>query len=355
MNTSTARPVRVGLIGYGIAGAVFHAPLIAGCPDTRLAAVVTGDPERRSRVHDTYPETEVVADVRELVARADEWDLIVVASPNSRHGEHVSAAIEADLPVVVDKPFTPTAREGRELVRRATERGVPLTVFQNRRWDNDFRTLQHLLDTGELGTVRRFESRFERWVPRPKPGWREQGAVSEAGGVLYDLGSHLIDQALRLFGPVDSVYAEMDLRRDGVEVDDDSFVALTHASGVRSHLWTSKVAPQHGPRLRVLGSEAAYTKFGLDPQEAALRAGGGPGQDGWGVEDERLWGVLSVGDQERTVPSLPGRYEAFYPAVVRGLREGAPMPVDPADSIEGLDVIEAARRSAQRAEVVPLG
>lgn len=344
--------LRVGLVGFGIAGAVFHAPLIAANPDLRLSAVVTRDPEKRARIAAEHPGTEAVDDVPALLER--DLDLVVVASPNRAHGEHARAVLEAGLPVVVDKPFAPTAAEGRELVELARQRDLPLTVFQNRRWDNDFRTLVRLIEAGELGEVHRFESRFERWVPKPKAGWRESGGPEEAGGVLYDLGSHLIDQALALFGPVESVYAEVDARRTGASVDDDAFVALAHTGGVRSHLWAGKITAQHGPRLRVLGDEAGYTKFGLDPQEAALRAGERPGAD-WGREPEDRWGALGTVEESRPVPTEAGAYPEFYADLVRSLRDGTPPPVDPADSIAGLEIIAAARRSAETGQVVRPG
>jgi scyllo-inositol 2-dehydrogenase (NADP+) len=228
-----------------------------------------------------------------------------------------------------------------------------LTVFQNRRWDGDLLTVRRLLAEGRLGTVTRFESRFERWRPQPKPGWRESGAAGEGGGVLADLGSHLVDQALLLFGPVVSVYAETDRRRPGVEVDDDAFVALRHAGGARSHLWMSAVAAQLGPRLRVLGTAAGYVKYGLDIQEAALRAGADPAEPGWGCEDERSWGTVGVDGSTVTQPTEAGAYPTFYRAVATALREGTPMPVDPAEAVTALQVLDAARTSAAEGVVVP--
>ncbi|MDR7303235.1 Gfo/Idh/MocA family oxidoreductase [Haloactinomyces albus] len=343
--TSPAHELRVGLIGYGLAGAVFHAPLIAAEPDLRLDAVVTSDPERQHQVRSDHPDAVVHTRIRSLLDRADELDLVVIASPNSTHFELASEALDAGLPVVVDKPFTTTAAQGRALIDKARRNELMMTVFQNRRWDNDMLTLETVLDSGALGTVHRFESRFERWVPTPKSTWRDQGPADEAGGVLYDLGSHLIDQALRLFGPVASVFAESDMHRPGVEVDDDTFLALAHTGGVRTHLWMSKLAAQHGPRFRVLGERAAYTKYGLDPQESALRAGHRPGDNGWGAESAELWGRLGAGEDTHPLPTESGRYEAFYAGVVRALRDGAAPPVDPADSVAGLEIIEAARRS----------
>jgi predicted dehydrogenase len=346
--------IRVALLGYGMAGTVFHAPLIAATPGLALAAVVTGNPERREQVRRRYPGARVVGTADELWDAAGELDLAVVATPNRTHVPLALAALEAGLPVVVDKPLAVTAGEGRRAIEEARRRGLVLTVFQNRRWDGDFLTLRRLIAEGALGNVLRLESRFDRWRLTPKPGWRERGGAEEAGGLLYDLGSHLIDQALTLFGPVKYVYAELDRRRPGVEVDDDAFVALTHASGVRSHLWASVLAAQPGARFRALGDRAAYVKFGLDPQEDALKGGGVPGQPGWGAEPAERWGRLGAGDEVRPVPTEPGAYQRFYEGVVAALRDGAPPPVDPADAVAALEIIEAARRSAAEHRTIPV-
>ncbi|MEU6355724.1 Gfo/Idh/MocA family oxidoreductase [Streptomyces sp. NPDC047072] len=360
MTGTSGTPLRVGLIGYGLAGSVFHAPLIAATEGLVLDTVVTGNPERQEQARAGFPGVRLVASADELFARAGELDLVVVASPNKTHVALATAALEAGLPVVVDKPVAGTAAEARELGRLAEERGLLLSVFQNRRWDNDFLTLRGLLDEGSLGEVWRFESRFERWRPQTKGGWRESGDPVEIGGLLYDLGSHVVDQALVLFGPVRSVYAESDVRRAGAEVDDDTFVALTHASGVRSHLFMSATAAQLGPRFRVLGSKAGYVKYGLDPQEAALREGERPGGSGeWGREPESLWGRLGAGESPLTgggsaVPTLSGDYPAYYAAVARALSGGGANPVTALEVAAALDVLEAARRSARDGVVVEL-
>lgn len=340
-----SRELRVGLLGYGIAGAVFHAPLIAATPGLRLSAVVTASPDRRAKLAAEHPDTVALDDAEALWARADSLDLVVVATPNRTHVKLATAALDAGLPVVVDKPFAPTVAEAEALAAHARERGLPLTVFQNRRWDNDFLTVKSLIDAGELGTVTRFESRFERWVPTPKTGWRELGDPGEAGGVLFDLGAHLIDQALQLFGPVRTVYAELDRRRPGAQVDDDAFVAITHESGVRSHLWMSSLTAQRGPRMRVLGDRAGFTKYGLDGQEAALKAGGRPSDPDWGVEPAEASGLLGVDDSLRPVPSVPGAYQDFYAAVRDALLHSTPMPVDPAEAIATLQTIHSAQTS----------
>jgi predicted dehydrogenase len=344
----------VAVIGYGLAGAAFHAPLVATTPDLRLSAVVTGNPERRAQVQRDHPDAQLVDSADQLWERASRFDLVVVATPNRTHVPLAQAALDAGLNVVVDKPFAPTVAEGRQLVELARKRKLLLTVYQNRRWDGDFLTLSRLIREGALGDVFRFESRFERWRPTPKPVWRERSDPAEAGGILYDLGSHLIDQALVLFGPVDHVYAELDCRRAGAEVDDDAFVLLTHTSGVRSHLSMSSTAAQPSVRMRALGNQGAYVKFGLDVQEDALRRGERPGRRGghWGEEPEERWGTVGAGDEVRPVPTEAGAYPKFYAGVAAALRQGAPPPVDPNDSIAGLAIIEAARRSAVQGRVV---
>jgi scyllo-inositol 2-dehydrogenase (NADP+) len=345
-------PLRVALIGYGLAGSAFHAPFIATMPDFRLAAIVTSDQERRARALRDHPGVSLFESADEIWAKPDEFDLVVVAAPNRAHTPLGLSALAAGLPVVVDKPLATTAAEAQTLVDAARERGLLLTVFQNRRWDGDFLTVRRLLADDALGRVLRFESRFERWRPEVGTGWREN--ADDAGGLLFDLGSHLADQAVQLFGPVQTVYAELEIRRRGAEVDDDDFVALEHAGGLRSHLWMSAVAAQGGARFRLLGDRAAYTKHGLDVQEDALRAGRSPNEPGWGEEPKECWGRLGAGEELQEVPTEPGSYGAFYEAVAASLRNGTPPPVDPVDAVEVLEVLEAARRSSLERKVVPL-
>ncbi|WP_372479671.1 Gfo/Idh/MocA family oxidoreductase [Streptomyces griseocarneus] len=353
-------PLRVGLIGYGLAGSVFHAPLVAAADGLVLDTVVTANPERQRQALAEHPGVRTADSADALFARAGELDLVVIASPNRTHVPLARAALEAGLPVVVDKPLAATAAEAESLAAFADSRGLLLSAFQNRRWDNDFRTVARLISDGTLGRVLRFESRFERWRPRPKGGWRESGDPAEVGGILYDLGSHLVDQALALFGPATTVYAEADVRRDGAEADDDTFIALTHAGGVRSHLWMSATASQLGPRFRVLGSTAGYVKYGLDPQEAALREGLRPG-DGraWGVEAESSWGRLGAGESPLTgggepVKTLPGDYPAYYAAIAHALRTGGRPPVTATEAAAALRVLEAAKLSAAEGRTVRL-
>jgi predicted dehydrogenase len=353
--SSAAEPLRVGLIGYGLAGSVFHAPLIATTPGLRLAAVTTSNPERRAQAERSNPGVVVYATPDQLLSDPEALDLVVVASPNRSHVALAEAALNAGLPVVVDKPIAGTAEEAQHLIDLAAARELLLSVYQNRRWDGDFLTLRGLIADGSLGRILRYESRFERWRPQVSSGWRDQADPAEVGGLLYDLGSHLVDQALVLFGPVLQVYAEVLTQREGAAVDDDCFVALTHANGVRSHLWMSATAAQVGPRLRVLGDRCGYVKYGLDPQEAALRDGARPvaGQR-WGAEPEQSWGRLGTDDESQVIATVDGNYSAYYAGIAAALRNGAPAPVDPHDAVASLTVLEAAARSSLSGQTVTL-
>ena len=345
---------RVALLGYGVGGSAFHAPFLASTPGLALAAVVTGNPERQAAVRERHPDAEVIPDAARVWRRADEFDLVVITTPNRLHHEQARTALEHGLAAVVDKPFAGTAAQAAELVELARSRGLLLSPFHNRRYDGDFRTVRRLVGSGALGSVHRFESRFERWRPAVKAGWKESADPADLGGITYDLGSHLIDQALVLFGRPTEVYAEIDTRRPGALVDDDSFVALRHPGGARSHLWMSALAADLGPRFRVLGDRAAYLKHGLDPQEDALRAGETPGGPGWGEEPPDRWGTLGAVGHHLPERTDPGAYQLYYQQVAAALAGRGAEPVTGAEGVAVLEVVEAAYRSAAEHAVVRL-
>ncbi|HVV11451.1 Gfo/Idh/MocA family protein [Amycolatopsis sp.] len=334
-------PIRTAVIGFGVAGRVFHAPFLSALDEFSLDAVVTADPARRAEVGSRYPATRVVTSADELFGHAEDFDLVVIATPPGTHAPLARIALSRRLAVVVDKPFATTAEEGQALVEEAARQDVALTVYQNRRWDGDFRTVRQLVGDGRLGEVRRFESRFEWWKPQPRPSWKTRATVAAGGGILFDLGTHVIDQALQLFGDAEVAHFELHTRRDGGTADDDAFVVLRHFAGVTSHLWMNSLAPQPGPRFRVQGSAATYVKSGLDPQEARLANGFPATSPGIGADPESHWGTLGAGPDLERIPTLPGDYAGFYRALADSLSQGAPLPVDPSGPLRVLRLIQA--------------
>ncbi len=341
----TTHPIRTGIIGFGLSGRVFHAPFIATNPAFRLDLISTSSPERAAEARAQHPGAEIVGTPEELLARAGDLDLVVLASPAHTHLEQGLTALEAGAGIVVDKPFVPTVVDAKKLIAKSEEVGKVLAVFQNRRWDGDFLTVKRLLAEGALGNVHRFESTFERWGGANRDRWQDTTTVDQGAGITYDLGSHLIDQALQLFGPATVEQAELLTVREGSVSDDDAFISLLHSSGVRSHITVSRVAGQSGPRFRVLGDKAAYTVYGLDNQEPALKLQQWPGSDGYGVTPESEWGLLGVDGSDEgltAVPTAAGDYPAFYAGVAASILDGAPAPVDPREALEVVRIIERA-------------
>lgn len=336
-------PVRTAVVGFGISGRVFHAPLIASDPRYSLDFIVTADPERSRQAKNSYPAADVVPTAEELFDRAGDVDLIVLATPPVTHFDLAIEAINRGLDVVVDKPFVPNSTQGEELISRAAEAGVRLTVFQNRRWDADFLTVRKLLESGSLGDVRTFESRFEWWRPEGFGNWRDTTPISDGGGILHDLGAHLIDQAIQLFGPVEESYGETsshgDPRGQG-GADQEAFVSLLHRAGVRSRLWMNGAAAQVGARFHILGTKSGYTKWGPDGQETALDAGVRPTDPHYGLEQESTWGRIGIDGSEEPVRPERGAYPEFYRILADALMGLGPLPVDPAESVQALRIIE---------------
>jgi scyllo-inositol 2-dehydrogenase (NADP+) len=356
LTSGVRTPRRVALVGYGLAGSVFHAPLIAATDGLTVAAIVTADPGRRARAASEHPNARLVGRFGDLWEAEDlNLDLVVVATPNRFHTEIAAAAITRGVAVVIDKPLALDAAQAQQIVDVAQQAGVMLTVFQNRRWDSDLLTLRRLLEEDRLGAILRFESRFERWRPQAKPdAWREREPPQGGGGLVLDLGSHLVDQALALFGPVTELYAEIASVRK-LAGDDDVFLALRHAGGVVSHLRASAVTAAPGPRLRVLGERGALVVEGLDTQEDALRRGERPDTSAdWGREPEVNGCELREGEQRTRIPRERGAWPTFYTQVADALRGDSAPPVDPRDAVEVLRVLDAARRSAADRTTVSL-
>ena len=339
--------MRIGLVGYGKGGRFFHAPLISSLPGATFVGVVTRSADRRLELAQDHPQATAFDSLADMVAAG--VDAVAISTPMESRPALILEAIELGVAVVSDKPFAADATQAQALVDAAERKGVMLSVYQNRRWDSDFLTLRKLLKEGALGDVTRFESRVERYSPR------SVGKVA-GGGMLRDLGSHLVDQALQLFGPVDRVYAEMGFITPDQTIDHAFFVSLTHANGVVSHLWGSCLQNHPGPRFRVSGSLGSYSVDGLDGQEAATLAGLTPQTEGerWGLEDEDRWGVWVQGDDRRRIPTERGCWLEFYRQLQDAMAAMGPNPVDPHDAVACAKVLDAARLSAKEGRVVPL-
>ena len=338
-----AGTVGVGLVGYGLAGRSFHAPFIAAVDGLRLCAVATTDAQRRARAIAEHPGTDVVAGVDALLGRSD-IDVVIVATPNRFHVPIAVLALSSGRHVVVDKPIAMDVREAERLIEAATRADRLLSVYHNRRWDGDFLTIRRILAEGTLGTIDSLESRFER-VAAVDGSWRE--SEREEGGPLRDLGPHLVDQGLVLFGPARRVWAQLARRRPATQVDDSAFVAIDHVSGVQTRLWMSLIASRVGPRIRLRGVAGEYLKEDLDAQEAQLLAGMRPSEPDFGDEPEPRWGRLVRPDgSASTIQTERGRYTAFYERMLDAVRGRGPVPVDPIDALSTLRIIEAAERAA---------
>jgi predicted dehydrogenase len=332
-------PLRTGLLGFGLAGRVFHAPLIDADADFELTYIVTSDPVRQEQARRAHPGASILTSPEELWSVAPDLDVIVVASPPTAHREQGLRALESGCAVVVDKPFALTTADADELIAAADRSPRPLVVFQNRRWDGDFLTVRHLLDEGRLGQVHSFTSSFEREWPLPDGHWRTGGSAAGAG-ILFDIGAHLIDQALELFGEADEVTAELHVVHPHGTSDDSAFVSLLHRSGVRSHLSMSRVAQLGAPRFQVLGSAGAYRVDGIDGQEEQLAAGIRPSDAGYGVTAADGWGTLSVDGSAARLPTHDGRYPDFYAGIADALFRGGNPPVSAGAARRTLRIIE---------------
>jgi predicted dehydrogenase len=335
---------RVGLVGFGSAGSGIHAPLITQAGMT-FAAVATSSEERAGQVRASLPDAAVVPDLEAMLELGD-LDVVVLASPSGVHAEQALAVIKAGVPLVVDKPLATDATQALRVVEAAAAAGVALTVFQNRRFDAEHVAARETVWSGQLGEVFRHEFRWERWRPTPKDRWRENASASDGGGILLDLHSHMIDAAVDLFGPIETVYAEVAARTTVAE--DDAFLACRHTSGVVSHLAATSVAAAPGPRVRILGRMGAFLLNEFEDDGADIYpdlAHHGAGQCGW----------VYAGKERMPVTRPAAGQVDFYRQVGQALGTQdaqAAMPVDPYDAVHTLAVIDAARVSAAQGTVV---
>ncbi|KVD16150.1 oxidoreductase [Burkholderia ubonensis] len=340
--------LRIGLMGFGFAGATFHAPVIAASGRTQVAAIATGQPDRARAA---YPDARLVADLDALLA-LDDIECVVIATPNDTHFPLARQVLDAGRHVVVDKPVTLTSDEALALARLANARSRVFAPFHNRRWDGDFLTVRRIVESGELGRITYVTSHFDRFRPQVRVRWREEAA--RGGGLLLDLGPHLIDQALALFGLPDTVSATVKTRRDNGSAPDFVHVQLGYPDkDVALH--ASALSAIEPARFTLHGTRGSYQKFGLDTQEDQLKAGLTPDDVEFGGGNPP--GVLRVLDgdveTERPVPTLDGQYAEFYRALAASIREGAPFPVTPQDAVDVMTIIELAAQSEHEGRRLP--
>ncbi|MDQ5964943.1 MAG: Gfo/Idh/MocA family oxidoreductase [Cyanobacteriota bacterium erpe_2018_sw_39hr_WHONDRS-SW48-000098_B_bin.30] len=334
-------PINAALVGFGTGGKLFHAPIISCAQNINLTAIVTGNPARQSQAQ-KYQEAVIYESLDKLLAERSDIDLIVLTTPNSTHHKLAIQALQAGINVVVDKPFAVTTLEADEMLKVASEQNKIICPYQNRRFDSDFLTLKKVIKEGAVGKIMRLESRIERYRRLPKAGgWRETTSAQDGGGVLYDLGSHLIDQVVHLFGaPQRLSYARLEQMR-GLGTSDDATLILDY-NDFCVHIHASMICASGGPRFRLLGLDGAYLKELGDIQEDQLRAGLSPTSTDFGKEPQSSYGKLFRQDSSEAVISEQGNWLAYYQQIAQAIKGEAPPPVSKSEILTTIKIIEQA-------------
>lgn len=330
-------PINVALIGFGFSGSTFHVPFLSALEDYHLAFVVSSNPEKVQR---RLPQMRVESDFNKIL-QDPTLDLVVITTPNATHYDLAKAALESGKHVVLEKPFTLHAKEAQDLIQLAQRQNRILTVYHNRRWDGDFLTIQKLLAEKILGDVYLYEAHFHRYRPLPNPQrWKENEELGS--GILYDLGAHLLDQALQLFGIPDAIEGDVLTQRPGAEADDYFHLTLKYGPK-RVILKASNLVFHPGPRYQLHGTLGSFLKSGIDPQEQDLIAGKNPLEMTWGQEKEENYGILSLNQQHTRIPTIPGNYATFYKSLATAICNGSPPPVFPEEACKVVQLIEECR------------
>ena len=348
----THTPISTALLSYGMSGLVFHAPLLKAHPGFNLTTIV----QRKSlSALDRWPNIRIVKHINDAI-NDESIELIIINTPNETHFEFAKQAIEAGKHVIVEKPFTVTTNEANQLIELANAKKKVLTVFQSRRWDGDFLTVKRVLENKLVGNLVEFEAHYDRFRNYIEPNtWKEEKAIGT--GILYNLGSHMLDQILVLFGMPLEVDARVGIQRPGGQVDDFYDIRLFY-HGFHAIVKSSYLVREQGPRYIVHGIEGSFTKYGTDLQEQALKDGKIPGSPGWAVESKELWGKLNttIGSVhvDGNIETIPGNYLNFYQNVYEAIREGKPLDVKPEESRDVIKLIEACYESNQQHKAIKL-
>lgn len=343
--------VQTGIVGYGNGGRLFNATILDSVEGFRITKIMTSNESNISAARADFPAAEVVSKFTDLTKDPD-IDLVVITTPNHLHNELAKKALKAGKNVVVEKPFTPTVEEADELIQLASKNNLVLSVNHNRRWDSDFLTVKKIVEGKKLGDIVDYEAHFDRFRNEVANGWKED-KKNAGSGILYDLGSHLIDQALTLFGPPKEIYADLRKQRKNAEVP-DNFEVLLYYPNLKASLKASALVKEKGPTYSLHGTKGSFLKYGIDSQEEMLKSGLKPtGNWGWGQESQELWGKLDVLEESAIIESETGDYRKFYQNIYEAITQNAELEVKPEQAREVIRVIERALQSSKEKRVVP--
>lgn len=348
----TTSPIVTALLSYGMSGEVFHAPLVDAHPGFTLDTVVQ---RKSAHARVRYPKVKIMNDVDQVLADKA-IELVVINTPNETHFDFASRALEAGKHIIVEKPFTVTTAEASALIALANKKNRVLSVFQNRRWDGDFLTVQHVVEKKLVGKIVEFEAHYDRYRNVVDSNtWKEE--AKPGVGILYNLGSHMLDQVLVLFGMPAEVDARLGIQRPGGKVEDFYDIRL-HYNGFLVIVKSSYLVREPGPRYILHGVDGSFVKYGLDPQEQSLKEAKIPGTPGWGQESKEFWGKINSSIQglhvDGTIETLPGNYLSFYQNVYEAIREGKPLAVKHQESLHLIQLIEACQESNKRHQAVKI-
>lgn len=335
--------VKTALLGYGSGGKIYNAPVISSVPGFKIKKILTSNPQNIEAAKNDFPEAAVVQDLSEVI-QDKELNLVIILLPNHLHYKFAKAALEANKHVIVEKPFTTTVEEADNLIEIATDRNLVLTVNHNRRWDSDFRTVTKIVNSGKLGDIVEYESHFDRFRTKVKQGWKENPEIP-GSGILYDLGSHIIDQALVLFGNPAEVFADVRIQRKDARVP-DNFELILFYPNFLVRLKAGMLIKEKGPTYLIFGTNGSFLKYGVDVQEEALKRGLKPkDMADWGIEPDELWGSLDTVDEQKRIQSEPGDYTQLYQNLYNTITSGEEILVTPQQARDVIKIIELAQKS----------
>ena len=347
------KQLHTAFAGYGAGGRIYNAPILSSVPGFKVSKILTSSPDNIKAANKDYPEAKVVSDYRDIL-NDRHVDLVILVLPNHLHYSFAKQALEAGKHLLVEKPFTPNVREANELIQLAHKNNLILSVNHNRRWDSDFRTIKKLVQNGILGRIVEYEAHFDCFRNEIKHGWKEEKELP-GSGILYDLGSHLIDQALHLFGLPKEVFADIRMQRDNATVP-DNFELLLFYPQLKVTLKASSLVKEKGPTYSLHGTKGSFVKYGADVQEEALKNGEKPeNASDWGMEPENIWGKLNTVEREDLYQSEPGDYRVVYKNLYEAITAGAPLEVEPQQARDVIRIIEAAQQSQDERRVITFG